>query len=219
MSQNYQDDCYNYSGHTVVADMQQIENNFAALKSMFSGASAPSDLVAGMQWFHTTNKIPKIRNNANDAWLGVMQGDASHKLWVYRNTAPDGWVVDSSVTDSVLALKGGSQAYNANGGTTGGTWTQPDGTLSVANLPAHDHGAKTPAITVTDNLTVTAGAGSSQAIVPQSDQSTSQSSTLITVTATQAAHTHDSVGSGTAHNHGTAYRPAAAIGTMQYMNI
>jgi hypothetical protein len=224
MSQNFQDDCFNYSGHTVISDMQQMENNFAALKSMFSGASAPPDLVAGMLWFHTTNKIPKIRNNANDAWLGVMQGDASHKLWVYRNTAPDGWAVDSGVTDSVLALKGGSQAYNANGGTTGGTWTQPDCALSEAQIPAHTHGARTPTITVEAKLASSSSGTinvSKVQIITDSDGDQSQTwvSTYIQVTATQAAHTHDSVGSGAAHNHGTAYRPAAALGTMQYMNI
>jgi len=218
MSQDYVDNVF-VATEQVQSNMGQIEDNFAALKSMFSGASAPSDLVAGMLWFHTTNKIPKLRNNANDAWLGVMQGDASHKIWVYRNTAPDGWVVDSGVTDTVLALKGGAQAYNENGGTTAGTWTQPDGTLSTANLPAHDHGAQTPLITVTDNLTVSSGAGSDNVVATAGGETASQSSTLITVTATQAAHTHSSVGSGTAHNHGTTHRPAAAIGTLQYLNI
>lgn len=48
-----------------------IENNFAALKSTFSGASAPSDPVAGMMWLDTTNYILKIRNSGNTAWLAI----------------------------------------------------------------------------------------------------------------------------------------------------
>jgi hypothetical protein len=219
MSQNWADDCYNYSGHQVVVDMQQIENNLAALKSMFSGTSAPADPIAGMCWFdENTGKSPKIRNKANAAWLGLMQADASHKLWVYRNTAPDGWAIDAAVVDVVLALKGGTAAYNANGGTQAGTWTQPDCTLSVAQIPAHDHGAQTPAITVTTR-TSTTGSGATNFIGVGDDVSQGNNTNTTVVTAAQPAHTHTSVGSGAAHNHGTVHRPAAAVGTMQYMNI
>jgi hypothetical protein len=52
------------------------------------------------------------------------------KAWLYENTAPTGWTYQS-LTDRVLAVKGGSGLYNANGGTTAGeTW---------ANLKAHTH--------------------------------------------------------------------------------
>jgi hypothetical protein len=36
------------------------------------------------------------------------------KLWLYENTAPTGWTI-ASVTDGVIAVKGGSDAYNVNG--------------------------------------------------------------------------------------------------------
>jgi microcystin-dependent protein len=48
--------------------------------------------------------------------------------------------IDSAVTDCVTALKGGSNAYNANGGMLAGTWTQPGYTLTTADIPAHTHG-------------------------------------------------------------------------------
>jgi len=212
MSQDYVDNVF-VSTEQVQANMAQIEDNFAALKSMFSGASAPSDIVAGMCWFDTTVlKAPKIRNKASDAWLGIMQADASHKLWVYRNTAPDGWTVDATVTDAVCALKGGAGLYNANGGTTAGSWTQPDCTLDATMIPAHTHGNSgshlhSVALYYPDGATYMVGytTGGIPGLGSQNTGST--------------AHEHTSVGGGLAHNHGTAYRPAAAIGTMQYLSI
>ena len=70
MSQTFTDNCYQ-SDHVAVTDMANIEANFAALKSCFSGASAPSNLVAGMWWFDTTANILKIRDESNSAWQNV----------------------------------------------------------------------------------------------------------------------------------------------------
>jgi hypothetical protein len=210
--QTFTDNCYD-STHQVGTNMAAIENNFAALKSMFSGAAAPSDLVAGMLWYDLTKNLPKMRNEANDAWLGIMHADASHKIWVYRNTAPAGWAIDAAVVDVVLALKGGAQAYNANGGTQAGTWTQPDCTLSAANLPAHTHGSSG---NHTHTITTDNGGGATNFQPPNTG--TGAPGTSVTTSGT-GAHEHTSVGSGTAHNHGTTYRPAAAIGTLQYMDI
>jgi len=133
MSQNFTDNVYqgSFSGTTVMAN---IENNLLCLKSMFSGGSAPSNTVAFMFWGDTGNDILKRRNAENDAWLAVLAGDASFKIPVYNNDTCEGWVIDSSVTDRVIALKGGSQAYNANGGTNAGTWVYSGLTL------AHTHG-------------------------------------------------------------------------------
>lgn len=51
-------------------------------------------------------------------------------VYLYQDDAavPDGWS-KVAVTDKVLAVKGGSNAYNRTGGGTAGTWTQP----------THDH--------------------------------------------------------------------------------
>jgi hypothetical protein len=71
MSQVWNDNTYDASGHQITVDMQAIEDNFACLKSMFSGASAPSDPVAGMLWLDTTNHILKQRNETNNAWISI----------------------------------------------------------------------------------------------------------------------------------------------------
>jgi hypothetical protein len=70
MSQTYTDDCY-ASNHQAATDLQAFENNFAALKSAFSGATQPANTVAGMWWLDTTAHILKHRNEANTAWLSV----------------------------------------------------------------------------------------------------------------------------------------------------
>jgi len=130
MSQTYTANCYQ-SDHVAVTDMANIEANFATLRSTNSGAAAPSNTEAGLQWWDTVNNRLKIRNDANSAWLGILQGDASFKIWVYRNDTCDGWTIDATVTDRVIALKGAGGLYNANGGTNAGeTW---------ANLKAHTH--------------------------------------------------------------------------------
>lgn len=70
MSQTYYDDVYSGSmaGATT---LQRIENNFAAVKSLWSGSTAPSDPVAGMPWIDTTKHLFKVRNEANTAWLEI----------------------------------------------------------------------------------------------------------------------------------------------------
>ena len=60
--------------------------------------------------------------NLNDANISTMpvRADKDFKIWLHRNDAAPGFVVDSSVSDKVLAIKGGSDAYDVNGGNTGG---------------------------------------------------------------------------------------------------
>jgi len=111
---------------------------------------------------------------------------SGRKLYLYENTAPTGWTI-VAVTDKVLAVKGGSDAYNVTGGNTGGTWTQPNHTLTIAEMPYHRH--------LLSAVVSWSGGGSGIAA----------SSTGLSV------HTGYTGGDG-AHNHGTTYRPAAAVG-------
>jgi hypothetical protein len=70
MSQVFTDDCFN-SSHQALTDLQAFEDNFAALKSAFSGPNTPANTVPGMFWYNTTTHILYIRNEANSAWLAV----------------------------------------------------------------------------------------------------------------------------------------------------
>lgn len=137
MSQTFTDDCF-AGAHVAQTDMTNIEANMAALKSSFSGSSAPSNPVPGMPWFDTANEVPRFRDPDDAEWLALMPCDdgdegsgAKGYIWLYRNNTVDGMVVDTAVSDRVLAVKGGSSAYNVNGGTTAGT--------AFSSLSGHTH--------------------------------------------------------------------------------
>lgn len=69
-SQTWTDNTYQ-SDHTAATDLQAIENNFAALKTNFSGTSAPSGPSGLMWWADTANNLLKLRDEANNAWLEI----------------------------------------------------------------------------------------------------------------------------------------------------
>jgi hypothetical protein len=214
MAQNYTIDSFD-SSHVAQTDLQNMENNFAALKSSFSGASAPGNTVAGMLWKDTTKNLLKVRNYNDSAWLGIMQASTSQKILVYRNAAETGWAIDSTETDKVIALKGGS-TYTT-GGATAGSWTLPDYTLAEADVPAHTHGSGQGAHTHDVYIGDSGGASTANG---RTLSATTILHTLISDAAASAgAHEHASFGGGGAHNHGSTYRPAAIVCTMQYLSI
>jgi len=126
---------------------------------------------------------------------------SGRKLWLYEDTAPTGWTT-VSVTDAVLAVKGGTNAYNVNGGNTAGTWTQPNHTLTVNEIPVHRHtlqgsGGATTAYSATDCYGVMGGnAGPGTKYDTTGHGETSLGDT----------------GGGQAHNHGDTWRPYATVG-------
>lgn len=73
-----------------------------------------------------------------------MLGNSSTIAWFYLNTAPPGWKALSTGADTVLAVTGGSAAYNVAGGSAGG-----DFDIATANMPAHTH-AKAAATQITN---------------------------------------------------------------------
>lgn len=217
MSQSWTDDVFS-SGHTAQTDLQNIENNFVCLKSSFSGIASPSSAVVGQLWFETDNGslhkgLMKYRNGDNDDWLTVMPcdngnegGGAKGYIWLYRNNTVDGMIIDTTVSDRVLAVKGGSNAYNVNGGNAGGTWTQPDH-AHAAGAHTHPLSASGNAVAQTDGMTFPANLQTG--ITDNTSEPTHTHSVSVTGTAT--------AGSGNTGNGATAstYRPAAAVGTLQ----
>jgi len=65
------------------------------------------------------------------AGVGIPSGT---KMYFYQNTAPTGWTIDGACADALLAVKGGAQAYNVNGGNQAGSWT-----LAGLTADAHKH--------------------------------------------------------------------------------
>jgi len=140
MTQNWTENVFQ-ADHVVQTDMQNIENNMLSIKTLFAGSSHPGNggvtLAAGVPWYKTTTYLG-WRGYTGSAWEKLLQGDANHKVWSYVGTAGEGWRIDTSVTDVVLALKGGSQAYNVSGGNQAGSWDM-SGALSNANASSHTH--------------------------------------------------------------------------------
>lgn len=120
---------------------------------------------------------------------GSMGGLASGtKMLFYADTAPSGWTIDDTLDDKVAFITKGSAAGGQTGGGahSTGTWTQPDHTLITAEMPAHTHAG---------------GVDGTAFVVWGANEIGIGSNTIYGATASK--------GGGGAHNHGTAWRPAA----------
>jgi hypothetical protein len=194
MSQTWTDDVYS-SGANYGTSMTNMENNFATLKSNFSGLTAPSSPPTGQLWYNTTKKLLCVAtSDATNKWRPLFHGTIATKFWIYTNTALDGWVIDSSVTDKVIAIKGGS--YGDTGGTIGGTWLYSSHTLTVAEMPSHSHSSQT------------FGSGGMWFYEPE-DYTEAYAYGLYT----------GYTGGDQSHDHGSSWRPYAAVGTLQRPNL
>jgi len=203
MSQTWTDDVYDPT-HEADNDLQNMESNFASLKSVFSGSSEPTSPIAGMRCFNSSKKIWEIRDVGNSSWVGLLHGNTSQKAWVYRNSAMDGWVVDSSVSDRVLACKGGD-IYTAGGSFAGG-WT-----ISGASGASHSH-----TYTLPDHM---------HPLSTRQGTATSWGSIYKILLYYSSTGGVDGTASGTTSsvgvlvNHDGGWRPAAAVGTLQRLNL
>jgi len=125
-----------HPANNYATDLNNMRAMFETLRTTFSGSSAPANPVEGMLWRDTNKAVWKAR--AASAWRGLMHGDVNQKIYVYRNNALEGWIIDTAVADCVLAFKGGN--YGGSGGALAGSWTLPNHThghgLSIGN---HSH--------------------------------------------------------------------------------
>lgn len=62
--------------------------------------------------------------------------ESGRRMWLYEDAAPTGWTYMASIADRVIAVKGGSNAFNVVGGNQAGTWTQLNHTHTG---PSHTH--------------------------------------------------------------------------------
>jgi hypothetical protein len=191
MSQTWTNDVF-AGGHVGQTDLQNMEDNFLSLKSLFSGLTAPSNLVAGMPWFDTTNAVLKMRDTANSYWLGLMHGQIAQKMWVYRNDVMDGWVLDGIAGDCVLGVKGGT-TYTT-GAVIAGAWDN--------FIHSHD-------ITISGTLT------HSVSTTKFSPDPTFGSNAVTAV----SNHTISIDTSTNPAIPEAGWRPSAAVGTIQYLDV
>ena len=128
-------------GNQVTADIPDITENFAHIKSgfvrIFQDTWSDSDLSAfkidTTVGFNDGTYNYEFPTNEVAGHSVIMLGNSSTIVWMYLNAAPPGWKVSSTGADSLLAISGGSAAYNVNGGNggTGDTWTQPNHTHTM----------------------------------------------------------------------------------------
>jgi hypothetical protein len=223
MAQNYDPDCFEAT-HVAQSDLQKMKDNFECLRTTFAGIAVPP-LAEGLLWLDTATNILRVQKAGVGGWLGILTGDTNQKIWVYRNDTLPGWVVDASVIDHLLALRGG--LYGAAGGVTVGTWTQPahQHPFTVDNAWVdHDHGfsINTGAFTHTHTVTIPtfavqagAGAAALPGIYPTSLWASPAYNDDTDSWMPAADYNGNTEDGATTPN----WRPAAAVGTMQYINV
>ena len=128
MAQNFTDDCFDAS-HVGQTDLQNMENNFACLKSSFSGTSAPSNPVAGMLWYDTTNNLLKLRNAANNGWLEIYDFG--------NDRVASGKVKTASLADGALTADAAGRGKMADGYITNAKVTSVGGSkITAGSIPS-----------------------------------------------------------------------------------
>lgn len=159
---------------------------------------------------------------------------AGTKMIFYQDTAPTGWTIDGTVADALIAVKGGSNAYNVAGGQLAGTWVHGDHSHTFADsfsashshaLGSHNHqwynGNKrswesdgSTTVTVNNSWTGNTTTG----LIVNVTSANSRSSTVLMYTknatdSTDSADASDTVSgtTGDAADAPTSYRPYAAI--------
>lgn len=131
------------------------------------------------------------------------------KMWFYQNAAPIGWTIDSTPADALLAVKGGTGKFNANGGTQAGSWTHLHATaahtLTTAEMPAHTHSY---------TFTADYGTGSDCQYPAQAETLAHTDVRASTSTGGGGSHTHSDVAGAKEATGDTAgtWRPLAQLG-------
>ena len=69
---------YNIANQTAPNFRADLNNALLAIVSTNSGSSAPSTTFANMLWYDTTNNQLKMRNEADSAWITLLESDQSN---------------------------------------------------------------------------------------------------------------------------------------------
>ena len=231
-SQEYTERNYIANDQTVTASLNALDMNLKDLSDTVSGvvtsqtfgeaASLPSTISNQMKLFvaegnSSLESVPSFARENNGGEARIILGDANSKFWLYRNDAAPGMVIDTSVTDRVLAIKGGSAAYNVNGGNEAGAWTH----LHTVGSHTHTYSGSvsstgTATGSHTHTATVNAGSGTSSAVADDRALSTEALSLTVTASGSYSGTT----GSGSGNTGSTTdFRPYAAVGTLQFPDV
>lgn len=118
------------------------------------------------------------------------------QMWFYMNTTPLGWTAIASTGDRLLAVKGGAKYVTGATTTSTDDWQQLDHTLTINEMPEHQHGIR-----------------GSHSSTSSGDNNTQLARYAKTSQEGKSIKTTD-VGGGLGHNHGADWRPSAAVGVL-----
>jgi len=121
-------------GDQISADIPDIEENMGHMRSSFerifetwsltTGGNATSKFDSAVGFYDGTYNY-EFPTNGVGADSVIMLGDSDTVVWMYLNTAPPGWKALATGADTVLAVAGGTEDYNVDGGNpdSSATWT------------------------------------------------------------------------------------------------
>jgi len=111
--------------------------------------------------YDETTKLIWIATDSEWSGVGINSDiPSTTEMWIYANSAPDGWTIVSTTSDYLLAVKGGSTYVT--GGDTAGDFTMP---LHNHNMNSHAHpssgttGSASPGANYEDGDQGTPGSG------------------------------------------------------------
>lgn len=107
MSNEYYQDCFD-PAHIVQEDMQKIETNFEALRTVFSSTSGPAVTVPYQLWGDTSpgDSMLKIRNITNTAWLNIF--DVEHdEIQISDSVRKASIVEGEAISPATCTIQGG----------------------------------------------------------------------------------------------------------------
>lgn len=131
MAQNFTDNIP-ASSNQWEDDLEDIKDNFTALKSTFSGAAAPSNPVAGMLWADTTNNILKVRDKDNNTWYSIF--DLANNKPIL--SALSGDITGAMIAAAIKDAAAGTASLRTLGTASTSACAGNDSRLSDARTPA-----------------------------------------------------------------------------------
>lgn len=225
MSQDWFVDVYQSDTKSAHDIMTQIELMLETLKSSFAGAAYAPDPMGGMPCHRPLGR--RIRNYPNTAWLSSLMGDVNQRMWVYRNDTCEGWLIDATIADVVLGVRGGTLAYNVNGGNLAGSWTISGVTVDphTHNVSNHVHqwydrtgSGDDRTFNAGGGATALAGGGKQGLEISVNTGDTTSGIDMDCYTSPSGAQTSSTQNTNTTSS-SAIWRPRAAVGTVQYPDL